>query len=127
MEKLARSRRKTEKLKPIARKRRNYIFLLLTILFGTLTFYLFYNLFPTYKFTVSNIQIPILPVFLFSLTGFIFSITTFLAKSRLQGIIFSVFITGYLIMRTQGLTHWIFLIIVIALFVTTELFIFKKK
>ena len=127
MEKLVRSRRKVPKLKPIARKRHNYLYLLLAILFGIILGYLFYNFPPTHKFYVSKLQIPFLPLFLISLTGFIFSSLTFIFIQKTQGIIVSVFIILYLILRLIGLTHWIFAVLFIALFITTELFILKKK
>jgi len=127
MEKLARSRRKIPKLKPIARKRHNFIYLLLSILFGIIIFYLFYNYPPTYKFPLSKIQIPILPLFLISLAGFIFSTLTFIFIQKIQGIIISVFVILFLILRLIGITHWIFAVLFIALFITTELFILKKK
>lgn len=127
MEKLARSRRKPEKLKPIARKRHNFLYLLLAILFGIITLYLFYNFPPTYKFSISQLQIPIIPLFLISLTGLIFSILTFIFIQKTQGIIISFFVILFLVLRLIGLSHWIFLILIIALFITVELFVLKKK
>ena len=127
MEKLARSRRKVPKLKPIARKRHNFLYLLLAMLFGIITGYLLYSFPPTYKFPLSSIQIPILPLFLVSLAGFIFSSLTFIFIQKTQGIIVSFFVVLYLILRLIGLTHWIFLGLILALFITVELFIFKKK
>lgn len=127
MEKLARSRRKPEKLKPIARKRHNFIYLLLAILFGIITAYLLYTFPPTHKFSISKLQIPVIPIFLISLTGFTFSTLTFIFIQKTQGIIISFFVILYLILRLIGLTHWIFLVLFIALFVTIELFVLKKK
>lgn len=131
MEKLARSRRKIPKLKPIARRRHNYIYLFLAILFGIATMYLIYNFPPSFKFHLSKynipIQLPVIPFFLISLAGFIYTTLTFIFIQRTQGIIVSLFIISYLIIRLLGLTHWVFGGLFIALFITAELFIFKKK
>lgn len=127
MEELGKSRRKQAKLKPIARKRFNFLYLLIAFLFGIITAYIIYNFPPTYVFTFERFSISIFPFFVISLSVFIFSLITFMTKKRSQGIIFTLLIIGYLLMRTQGLTHWIFLTLILALFITAELFIFKKK
>lgn len=127
MENLIRSRRKPPKLKPIARKRHNYIYLFLAILFGIATAYLIYTFPPSYKIPASTIQISIIPLFLISLTGLIYTALTFIFIQKTQGILFTVFIISYLALRLIGLTHWIFIIMFIALFITAELFVLKKK
>ncbi len=127
MEKLQKSRRKTEKVRPIARKRHNFIYLLLAILLGILTVYLFLNFPPNYKFPISNFGIPVLPIFLATLTAFIFSLLTFIFIQKTQGIIISLLLLLYLILRLLGLTHWLFALLFLALFITVELFILKKK
>jgi hypothetical protein len=127
MEKLRRSRRKPEKLKPIARKRFNFFYLLLAVLFAISTIYLILNFPPNYKIPVYKFSLPILPIFMASLAAFIFCTFTFVFKRKAQGIIVSIFVILYLILRLIGLTHWIFFILILALFTTTELFILKKK
>lgn len=115
------------KIRPIARKRHNFLYLLLVILFSILTGYLFFNFPPDHKFEIISLEIPILPVFLFLLTGFIFSLLTFIFIQKTQGLVFSLLILFYLILRLIGLTHWIFAVLILALFITTEIFILKKK
>lgn len=127
MENLLKSQRELPKPRPIARKRHNYIYLLLSILFGILTVYIFYNFPPGYKFPISEIEIPVLPIFFISLAGFIFSLLTFIFIQKTQGLIVSFFVILYLIIRIMGLTHWIFALLVVALFITSELFILKKR
>ena len=127
MDKLQRSRRELPKPRPIARKRHNYIYLLLGILFAVATIYLVVNFPPTYKFGAMDFAIPILPIVLISLVGFIFCTLTFFFREKTQGIIVSAFVILYLILRLIGLTHWIFAVLSIALFVTAELFVLKKK
>jgi hypothetical protein len=127
MEKLQKSRRKQEKPRPIARKRFNFFYLLLAILFVITTIYLFLNFPPTYKISLFKFSIPILPVFMTSLAASIFCTFTFIFKRKTQGFIFAVFTITYLIIRLLGLTHWIFGFLFLALFITVEVFIFKKK
>ncbi|KKQ34316.1 MAG: hypothetical protein US51_C0043G0004 [Microgenomates group bacterium GW2011_GWA2_37_6] len=115
------------KVRPIARKRHNFVYLLLAILFAILTGYIFLNFPPDYKFEIANIEIPILPIFLVSLTGFIFSACTFIFIQKLQGFIISSFILFYLVLRLIDLIHWIFAVMFLALFITVELFVLKKK
>ena len=115
------------KVRPIARKRHNYIYLLLAILLAISTVYLFLNFPPDYSFEIANIGIPILPIFLASSIGSIFSACTFIFIQKAQGIILSLLVLVYLIFRLIGLTHWIFAILILALFITIELFVLKKK
>ena len=115
------------KVRPIARKRHNFVYLLLAILFAILTGYLFFNFPPDHKFEIANFGFPILPIFLASLIGFIFSACTFIFIQKAQGIIISTLILLYLILRLLGLTHWIFLFLFLGLFITIELFVLKKK
>ena len=124
---MEKTRKKSNKLKPIARKRRNYIYLLFSILFAISTGYIFFNFPPDYKFYISNFGIPVLPIFFISFATFIFSLITFIFKSRLQGLIFALFLIFCLILRLTVLKHWLFLALILALFATTELFIHKKK
>lgn len=124
---MEKTRRKSAKLRPIARKRHNFIYLLLAILFGISTVYIFVTFPPEHSFALSNFGIPVLPIFLLSLTVFIFSSLTFIFIQKTQGIILSLLILFYLILRLIGLTHWIFLVMFIALFITIELFVLKKK
>ncbi len=127
MENLAHSRKRQPKLKPIARKRHNYAYLLASVLFLILISYLFVNFSPFHKFVISNLKIPILPIF-FTLLGLLFfSLSTFLFIQKQHGVVLTLTILGYLLMRLVGLTHWIFLGLMVGLIVVLELFIIKKK
>ena len=124
--------KKRTRLRPISRKRHNYFYLLTAILTLILSGYILFNFSPQSAFEISElgnftIKIPLILISLFSFSIFIYSLTTFLFFRKTQGVIFIAFIDSYIIMRLAGLTHWIFLVLVIALFVTVELFILKKK
>ena len=116
-----------KKLKPIARKRHNYIYLLIAILLTIITSYLFVNFSPFHKFLISAVTIPILPIFFAILGLLIFSLSTFIFIGKQHGVVITLIVLGYLLMRLIGLTHWIFLTLSIALLITVELFLIKKK
>jgi len=107
--------------------RQYFIFLPLSVLFLASTAYLFFKVSPDYRFAFLNIRIPILPFFFVSLFAFIFSLLAFVSRSKLQGLIFSSLIVFYLFLRYLELTSPLFLGLVLALFVTIELFLYKQK
>jgi len=115
------------KVRPIARKRHNYLYLLLAILFAITTGYIFINFPPYHKFTIANFGIPILPIFFTSLGLLIFSLSTFLFIQKYHGVVITLLFSGYMLMRLIGLTHWLFFVLILGLFITIELFILKRK
>lgn len=124
MEKVLKTRRK---IKPIARKRHNYVYLLISILFLIATIYIVFNTSPNGNLMIKNFGIPSIPLFLISLFILLYFFFTFLLIKKIQGLLISGFNTFYVILRIIGLTHWLFLILFIALFITLELFLLKKK
>lgn len=112
---------------PLRRTKRNFSYLLLAILFLISTGYIFYNFAPTGNFDLNFIKIPVLPIFLISFSGFIFSLTTFILIRKLQGAIFTTFVLFYIFLRVAGLTHFIFLLILITLLVLIEIILYKKR
>jgi hypothetical protein len=127
MENLALIKPKTKKMKPITRRRHNYIYLLSAILLAITSLYILKNYPPFYQIPFMNVGIPILPLFFLSLAGFIYSLLTFIFIQKTQGIIVSFFIILYLILRILGLTHWAFGVIVLVLFIISEVYILKKN
>lgn len=124
---MERTRLKTRKLRSISLKNHNFIYLLLFILFSIITSYMIYNFPPNHIFKVINIGIPIFPFFLTSVSICVFSLFTFILIRKLQGFLFSAFILFYIFLRLLGLTHFIFAILIISLFITAQIFILKKK
>ena len=117
----------TEFMKNKRKFRRYFIFLPLSLLFLASTAYIFLKLPPDYKFAIANLRISILPFFFASLFALVFSLFTFVFRSRLQGLIFSSLIIFYMFLRFVELTSLLFLGLIIALFITIELFIYKKR
>lgn len=126
MDNLQKTRLKN-KAKPIARRRRNVVYLLISILILIGLAYLFFNFSPNKPIEVKGIHIPTKPIFLVGIFGFLYTLFTFILIKQIQGLLVASFTTIYLLLRFIGLTHWLFLILFIALFVTLELFILKKK
>lgn len=126
MDKLQRTRLKL-KTKPIARRRRNFVYLLLSILIFIGLAYTFFNFSPTKPIDVNGFGIPTKPIFLIAIFGLLYTTVTFISNKKPQGLLAAILVTGYLQLRFIGLTHWLFLILFIALFITLELFILKKK
>lgn len=76
---------------------------------------------------IANIGIPVFPILFTTLGLFIFSSATFIFIQKYHGVILSLLLSGYVLLRLVGLTHWIFAVMFIALFVFIELFMTKKK
>lgn len=126
MDKLQRTRLKM-KTKPIARRRRNYVYPLLSILIFIGLSYIFFNFSPIKPIELKGFEIPTKPIFLIAIFGLLYTAVTFISNKKSQGLLVATLTTGYLLLRFIGLTHWLFLILFIALFITLELFILKKK
>lgn len=89
----------------------------------------FSQLFPSnLPFSVMTFaQIPTLFLFFSLLTLFLFSTSTYLFKSKKHGILLVVFVITYLLFRLNHLTHPFFFILLLALFLTLELFVSNRK
>lgn len=72
------------------------------------------------------LKIPVLWLFLFLTAIFCFCLPFYIFKSKKHGILVSLFVITYLFFRLGGLTHPLFLIILIGLFLTLELLFTSK-
>ena len=82
---------------------------------------------PDYQINLLNINLPIISCFFVLLFFFIFTLGTFLFKSKTQGFLIGLLIIGFLIFRVNNLTHPFFFILLGALFLTLELLFTYKK
>ena len=71
--------------------------------------------------------IPSMPLFFVLLWLFLFGTGAFIFKSKIHGILIATFVIIYLIFRLNRLTNLFFLLLLLALFVTLELFISNKN
>jgi hypothetical protein len=120
-------------------RRRSLSLLIIGILSFLVLIGLLYFFSPTATITISDIlsnvpailntyvKIPTMALFFVLLAVFLFSIISFIFKSKIHGVLAAAFVTIYLLFRLNHLTHPFFLILLLALFVTLELFASNRK
>jgi hypothetical protein len=101
--------------------------LLLSFLFLGAFIYFVLNFSPTFQFSISNMLFPILPIFFILLFTFLFLFFGVLFANRRRGLFIGLFAVIYLLLRMNGLTHPFFLVILIILSGSLELFFVKRK
>jgi len=107
-------------------KQRSFIFLGLSILLFILLIVLIFFFSPSYHIQLLSLSIPLIPIFLLILFFFLFSLISFLFKNTVQAWLIAGLGTSILIFRLTELTHPLFLILSIALFVILELLFMKR-
>lgn len=109
------------------RKNRKPFFLISGII--SLTLFLLYVNFisPDKSITFFSLQLSPLIPFFFLLFLSLYCFTTYLTHRGLNGLLVSVFITAYLLLRLNNLTHPIFFLLLLALFIVLELLLTSKK
>jgi|WetSurSiteA1Bulk_404760.scaffolds.fasta_scaffold00067_14 hypothetical protein len=102
------------------KKRKNFLpTLLLTILLWISLFFLIYFVEPD--------TFGVVPLFFFLIFfAFLFSFATLLADSR-RGLSISVFLTLFLILRYFGIGNILNLLLLLGLFITSEVYFLKNK
>jgi hypothetical protein len=76
---------------------------------------------------VQYIHIPPLSLFFLLFAIFLFSLGSYIFKNKIHGILIAIFVVTYFIFRLNRLTNLFFLLLLLALFVTLELFVSNKK
>lgn len=109
------------------RKKRQFFFLVLTILSLIATLLVIFFLSPNHNLALGPLTLSPLIIFFIPLGIFFFSLPTFVLKSPKHGILLSLFVISYLIFRLTGLTHPIFLVLLIGLFLTLELLFSNRQ
>ncbi len=110
------------------KRRKKPIWLLIVGLLSLAIFiYLIVFLSPNFQVAVFNFQVPIFPVFLLISFLLFFSISSFVLNNMRRGIFIGLFASTYLLLRFLDLTHIFFLIMLLILFVTLEMFFSYKK
>jgi len=82
---------------------------------------------PNFQFSIFNFQLPILPVFLLFSSFLLFFFSSFLLNNTRRGIFIGLFGSVYLLLRLLDLTHIFFLIMLLILFTTLEMFFSYKR
>lgn len=119
------------------RRKRPITLLTISLLSLASLIYLIFNYSPTQEFQILNFsrqlrdpatagQFSTIYVFFLLVFIFIYSTIAYLLINTKQGLLFGLFATGYLFLRFIHLTHPFFLILLLVLFISLELF-FKKR
>ena len=118
------------------RRKRSFWLLVLSLLSLAALIYLIVSFSPSSKlhlplgalakWGITNYQLPILPVFFLLLFTFLFSLLSYLSRNLRRGATIGLLIITYLTFRMLNLDSPLFIVLLIALFISLELF-FKKR
>gem|GEM_PF-1312001 len=109
------------------RNKRRIVHAIASVIFLIILLYLFFSFPPTTALSLGSMKLSILiPVFLL-LFLFLLSFITAIFKSYSHGLLTGTFVVVYLLLRINGLTHPLFLILLLGLFLTLELLMSKGK
>lgn len=103
------------------RKKRHSLYLILAILSLISLLLIIFLISPTSSLNLGIFKLSMVWIFFIPVVVFFFSLPTFLLKSKKHGILTAAFVTAYLVFRLAGLTHPLFLILLMGLFLTLEL------
>ncbi len=110
---------KRRRRKPIA----SYFFF---VIFFVFLLVIIFKLPPGEALIIKSVKLPIVPVFFIDLYLVIFFLFYFIFN-KLQGTLFATFVSFYLLLRYAHLTHPFFLVVTFGLFITLELFFYKRR
>ena len=109
------------------RNKRNFGLLIVSVLAFFAILYIVLNYSPALKLSILNFSFPILPLFFVLTFIFLYSLFTFILKSKRRGILIGLFVISYLVLRMNGLTNVFFVILLVVLFGSLELLFVKRK
>lgn len=108
-----------------SRRPLKFLFLGLVALSGLVLLVIMFP--PTVSLTVGPLQLSITLLFFALVGSTVFGLTTFVTNRKKHGLLLSLFIMSYLWLRLNSLFHPLFLILLIALFLTLELLFTAKE
>ncbi|HEV2339737.1 MAG TPA: hypothetical protein VGT05_03130 [Patescibacteria group bacterium] len=108
-------------------KKRPFHFFLLAVLLGGLSLYAIISYPPTFSLPLNSYRIPLFPFVVTGVLVTIFFFTSYLFRTMLQGFLVTLFVISYLSLRYFGLKHIFFLLMLLAIFISLEVFFFKKN
>lgn len=97
-----------------------------SLLFFAVTVALIVYFPPSYELPVMGFRLSIVVPFFIILFLFIYCLGRLIIRSKKHAIIIGLFVVSYLLFRLNGLTHPLFLILLIALFLVIE-FLFTRR
>ncbi|MBI2028088.1 MAG: hypothetical protein HYT07_00630 [Candidatus Levybacteria bacterium] len=114
-------------LKYMRRKKRPFWLLVISLLTFTGLFYLILKFDPSQKYLILNNQYPIPLLFFILIFILAFSFSTYLSNNSRRGLFIALFLTSYLLLRFFHLTQTYFIILLIILFLTIEVFFIRQR
>jgi hypothetical protein len=108
-------------------RKRSWKLLLLAILSGSLLGLLIFFVPPETTYSLSIVQISVLPFFFLLLFTFVFAGVSYIFKSKIHGILAALLAITYLVFRQNSLTHPFFALLLLALFLVLELLFTYRK
>src|SRR3989344_542970 len=108
------------------RKKKNVWLLTLSILSLSSFIYFINSFSPSSNLPIANYQVPIIPAFFLVFFIFLFFLSSYLLGNLRRSIMIGVLICIYFILRLFDLNNSLYVLLLIALFISLELF-FKKK
>jgi hypothetical protein len=108
-------------------KKRSWKLLLLSIVSGIGAALLIYFVSPTSNYTIAWLQLTAVPLFFCLLFLFVYSLISYLFKSKVHGVLTALISVTYLLFRENSLTHPFFGLLLLALFFVLELLFTYRK
>lgn len=108
-------------------KKHPWPLLIFSLLFFGLIGYLVVNWSPHYVITLGSLKLSLLIPFFVLLFAGIYAFVAYFMISFLQGLIIAGTIIAYLLLRFFGITHPLFGILLLAMLISIEFAIYKKK
>ena len=109
------------------RSGRRISFIILSVLFFLSLIYFVIFLPPNFQFNLKGVNISVLLPFFASLFLTLYFLFAFIFNKNKQGLLFGLLAVSYLFLRLNGFTHLLFLILLLILFISFELLIYKRK
>jgi len=109
------------------RKKRKIVPFLISLVFLGTTTYIIVNYPPTLSLPVLNYKVPILYVFFVSFFLFITYFFAYILRDLRRGLFTALFVTAFLLLNFYRLGQPIFVILLIAIFITLELLFTRRK
>ena len=106
--------------------KKTFLYLLISLVFGSLEVLLIKSSAPQAEFLLATVTIPAIVLFFVLFFLCVFFLITFLSKKPLQGLLVATFLNLYLLLRYFGFTTLLYLILLLLIFISVELF-FRQK
>src|SRR6266700_3243747 len=104
------------------KKKRSWIFLVVSIIVGVLSILAILFISPDYSLSMGDLHLSIVYPFLLILFLFLFFATSYIINSKIHGVLLASFVVCYLLFRLNNLTHPLFLLLLVGICIVFELF-----